>query len=231
LSSKATEADFLNFFPDASSKTKVLPFKIFPISSWYKEDPKRIQKKYHLPDKFFLISNQFWQHKNHLAAFEALKLIYEKSIYPDIVCTGHLYDQRQPDYADTILQAIHELGIAKQVHLLGLIPKSEQIQLVRRAIAIIQPSFFEGWSTVVEEAKCFGKSIILSDLPVNREQNPPNSLFFKPESSEQLADLIATSWERLNPGPDFEQEMNAKKNYLNKVNDFAYDFIEIARGA
>jgi glycosyltransferase involved in cell wall biosynthesis len=230
VSSKDAESDFHKFFPEAAHKSKVLSFKTSPVSKWYEANPEHIQQEYYLPERFFLVSNQFWIHKNHLVVFNALKLLQEKSIYPIVVFTGHIHDYRQPDYSDTILQTIHKLGIAKQVYLLGLIPKFHQIQLLRRSLAVIQPSLFEGWSTLVEDARCLGKRMILSDLPVNLEQNPPNSLFFDRNSPEHLASLSADWWEHLSPGPDLEQETIAKTNSLSEVQAFGYRFLEIAKG-
>jgi glycosyltransferase involved in cell wall biosynthesis len=231
LSSKDAESDFHKFFPEAAHKSKVLSFKTSPASQWYEENPQQIQQDYYLPERFFLVSNQFWLHKNHLVIFNALKHLQEKSIYPVIVCTGHIYDPRQPDYSDTILQTIHRLGIGKQVYLLGLIPKLHQVQLMRRSLAVIQPSLFEGWSTLVEDARCLGKQMILSDLSVNLEQNPPNSLFFERNSSENLASLIADGWKHFSPGPNLEKEAIAKANNINEVQAFGYRFLEIARGS
>jgi glycosyltransferase involved in cell wall biosynthesis len=229
LSSKTAEADFLKLFPEAAQKSKVLSFRTSPSSNWYEVKPLDTQKSYSLPDRFFLISNQFWQHKNHLVVFEALRLLQKKSIYPNIVCTGHIYDYRRPDYADTIMQTIHKLGIAHQVYLLGLIPRLAQIQLMRRSLAVIQPSLFEGWSTVVEDARCLGKPIILSDIPVHLEQHPPNSLLFERNSPESLATLLTEWWEHLSPGPDPEQEAIARTNNRTEVQAFGYRFLEIAK--
>ena len=230
LSSKTTAEDFKKFFPDVADKAKVLSFKTTPSPAWYEGDPRQVQQNYYLPDRFFLISNQFWQHKNHLVAFEALKLLQERSIFPTLVCTGHIYDYRKPDYSDVILQTIHQLDLAKQVYLLGLIPKSDQVQLMRRSLAVIQPSLFEGWSTLVEDARCLGKPMILSDLPVNLEQNPPSSLFFDRHSPEHLADLIEQAWIHHSPGPDLEAEGRARKKSFEEVQAYGYCFLELARG-
>jgi len=62
----------------------------------------------------------------------------------------------------------------------------EQVQLLRDCDLIVQPSLFEGWSTVVEDAKALGQRIVLSDLPVHREQEPPAALFFDPMSPQDL---------------------------------------------
>ena len=50
---------------------------------------------------------------------------------------------------------------------------------IRASAAVIQPSQFEGWSTVIEDARALGKPLIASDFPVHLEQNIPNSSFFR----------------------------------------------------
>jgi hypothetical protein len=49
----------------------------------------------------------------------------------------------------------------------GFIDRAEQTMLLKNAISIVQPSLFEGWSTVVEDAKALNQYMILSDIPVN----------------------------------------------------------------
>ena len=230
LSSQSAESDFQKFFPEGAPKSRVLSFKTYPDSRWYELEPQKVQQEYNLPERFFLVSNQFWQHKNHLVVFKALKLLREQSIYPIVVCTGHIYDNRQQDYADTILQTVHKFGIAQQIYLLGLIPRLNQIQLMRLSLAVIQPSLFEGWSTIVEDARALGKKMILSDISVHLEQNPPNSLFFERDSPESLASLLADYWEHLSPGFDPESEAIARTNSLSEVQAFGHRFLKIAKG-
>ena len=55
---------------------------------------------------------------------------------------------------------------------------------MRKAMAVIQPSLFEGWSTVVEDARALGKPMILSDFPVQIEQDPPSSDYFERNNPE-----------------------------------------------
>lgn len=231
LSSKSAEADFKKFYPEAVFKTKVLSFKTIPLPQWYEGNPLDVQHKYFLPDKFFIISNQFWQHKNHLTVFRTLQLLKDNGVNPVVVCTGHIYDSRRPEYSDIILQTIHKSGLAQQVYLLGLLPKLEQIQLLRRSIALIQPSLFEGWSSVVEDARCMGKPVILSDFTVHLEQRPPNSCFFDRTSPESLAPIMADYWDSFSPGPDLEQEAIARETNKKEVLKFANNFINIAKSA
>jgi glycosyltransferase involved in cell wall biosynthesis len=230
LSSQTAVEDFKKFFPDAVDKARVLSFKTSPSPAWYDGNPQQVQQSYCLPDRFLLVSNQFWQHKNHSLVFEALKLLKSRDVTPAVVFTGHIYDYRKPDYSDALLKSIHQLGIAHQVYLLGLIPKIDQIQLMRRSLAVIQPSLFEGWSTVVEDARSLGKAIILSDLPVHLEQDPPHRVFFDRTSAIHLAQKIEEFWLRQPPGPNFQAEQQARESSYTQIKDYGYRFLEIARG-
>jgi glycosyltransferase involved in cell wall biosynthesis len=227
LSSKSAAEDFTKFFPNEAHKVKILSFKTSPAAAWYDDNPKSVQQNYCLPDRFFLVSNQFWQHKNHSIIFEALKLLKAKSITPTVVCTGHLYDYRNPDYSNFILKSVHQAGLAHQVYLLGLIPKLDQIQLMRQSLAVIQPSLFEGWSTLVEDARALGKVMILSDLQVNIEQDPPQSIFFDRNSSSHLATLLQEIWEVRSSGPDLHAEEQARAKNVEEVRQYGRRFLEI----
>jgi glycosyltransferase involved in cell wall biosynthesis len=227
LSSQSAKNNFCEFFPDQKHKIKVLPFATIPSPEWYEINPTEVLEKYKIPEKFFLISNQFWQHKNHITVFYALKLLSDRGIYPTVVCTGSLADHRNKGYANEILETINKLGISKQVYLLGLIPKAHQIQLLRCSLAVIQPSLFEGWSTIVEEAKCFGKKIILSDILVHLEQNPHGGVFFQKDSPEQLSEILADLWGSLKHGLDIEQESISREANISSVKEFANNFISI----
>ncbi|PZO38694.1 MAG: glycosyltransferase [Pseudanabaena frigida] len=230
LSSNSAAKDFQTFFPNSKTKVEVLQFRTSLQEAWYKEDAIAIQQKYSLPDRFFLVSNQFWQHKNHGIIFEALKILKSKSIYPVIAYTGSTEDYRNPNYMDTILKTIQEYSLESQTYLLGLIPKQDQMQLMRRSIAVIQPSLFEGWSTVVEDARCLGKTMLLSDFSVHLEQNPPNSSFFERHSPQQLAHLIDECWNSPIVTPDLEQEALARDRNAQETQEFAYRFLAIANG-
>lgn len=230
FSSKTAEADFKEFFFKATYKSEILSPCVYPLPEWYESDPVRTQEVYHLPERFFLINNQFWQHKNHLVAFNALKLLGDQAIHPVLVCTGSLYDYRNPLFLNTTLQTINKLGITHQVYLLGIVTRLEMISLMRRALAVIQPSLFEGWNFAVEEARCLGKPIVLSDIPVHREQDPPHSIFFENNSAEHLAMVLADAWKSLTPGPNREHEDIARNSNLKEAQAFGYRFLEIVKG-
>jgi len=230
FSSKNAEKDFREFFYKGKYEAKILFPRVYPLPVWYEADPIKIQENYHLPDRFFFINNQFWQHKNHRVVFEALKILSDREINPAVVCTGCMYDYRNPTFLDTTLQTINRLGIAHQIYLLGIIPRIDMIGLLRRSIAMVQPSLFEGWSTVVEEASCLGKPIILSDIPIHIEQTPSHGILFKSNSAEDLSHILANSWQNLEPGPESSRESIARNLQLAEIQAFGYRFLNMARG-
>ncbi len=231
LSSQMAQQDFNNLYPQAASRSRVMNFASSPEPEWFQLDPKVTQQKYGLPDFFFLVSNQFWQHKDHGVVIEAMGVLKQKGIKPTVVCTGNTTDSRNPDYYNKLVTRINELALNDQIKILGLIPRIDQIQLMRRCLAVIQPSLFEGWSTVVEDARTLGKPMLLSDFPVHLEQNPANSYFFKMGNFEQLATLISMAISTLKPGANLDQELIAKQKNLERVMNYGRRFLEIVNSS
>lgn len=223
FSSESAAADFAGFFPRQRGKAKVLTFATTPFDL-----PADDAALADAPGRFFLVCNQFWKHKNHLLVFEALGLLHARGIHPMVLCTGQIDDHRDRAYAGRVQAALTRDGLGDRVRLLGLVPRARQIALMRRAIAIIQPSLFEGWSTVVEDARVLGRPCLLSDLAVHREQNPPGARFFPPRSAEALAEQMAELWENGTPGPDPAAEEAARVRAEARLVEVGRRFLEIA---
>jgi hypothetical protein len=73
-----------------------------------------------------------------------------------------------------------------------------------------------------------GKTIILSDIEVHKEQDPPNSLFFDPHIAETLAEQILTVFEADFGEHNLEQEAIARQNYLHLQLAYAGKFLQLA---
>ncbi len=225
LSSIDSKKDLDKFYKNYKKKIFILNFRANLNREWLKKDPNKILNKYKLPEKFFLISNQFWKHKNHLLVFKALDYLKNyKNIKINLVLTGKLfYDDCK--YGKEIINDINKRKISNQIFILGLIPKKDQFLLMRKSVAIIQPSLFEGWSTIVEEARSIGKNIILSDLGVHKEQNYNRSIFFKRNSYKDLALKIAYAFDKFTPGPDLNSENLFACENKELMKKFANEFV------
>ena len=94
--------------------------------------------------------------------------------------------------------------------------------------ALINPSLFEGWSTTVEEARSAGVPMILSDIPVHREQAGENAIYFDPSSPEALAKTLI-SFSPLGANERKMQIELAKNSAKIRVKCFAKEFFEIVQ--
>ena len=224
FSSKTAEQDFWRIFPESKAVTRVLSFRPLPSEDWFTLDPSETQQKYSLPDKFLICCNQFWIHKNHKRLFEAMVDVVRADPDLRLVCTGSTGDWRFQNYFSELLDFIKNQGLQNCISILGQIPRIDQIQLMRRSLAVIQPSLFEGWSSVVEEARMLGKTIILSDFAVHLEQAPDHAVYFDRHSAEDLAKKILGVLPHLSPGPNHAREQEAKIKSIELVKNFGRDF-------
>jgi glycosyltransferase involved in cell wall biosynthesis len=227
FSSEDSIADYRHFFPNSFAQAHLYHFHTFvPVSIWA-DNPINTQKKYCLPDKFFICCNQFWQHKNHRDLFKSIAQLVQNQPDAFFVFTGHTHDHRTPGYFDDLCADINSLSIRNNVAILGLIPKEDQLQLMRRSIGVIQPSLCEGWSTVVEDIRALSKPSILSDLPVHIEQNPAKSQFFDRSDPDSLLVSIAKAWSEWKPGPDLDGEKLARIDAKERIEKMGKDFLDI----
>ena len=191
LSSKNALHHFKTLYPQHTVKTHVLPFAV-THPELQEISIKSLLKKYNLPQTYFLSPNQFWKHKNHIVIIKAVELLKENGFDNiTIAFTGIANDCRNPGYFKDILKEVETRNLHTNIIFLGFIDRVDQLQLMKYAIAIIQPSLFEGWSTVIEDCKSLNKKVIASAIEVHKEQLAnSNASYFLPEDYEKLADFI-----------------------------------------
>lgn len=206
FSSQAALSDWKRFFPDSGVSTHVLRFA---SCVRFNEDPKLAdlaRNRFCLPHDFFVCINQFWMHKDHATLFHALAKASEGESSMHVVLTGGTEDYRNKTYFDSLMRLIDSLGIRSCVTIMGFIPRDDQLQILRSAKGVIQPSLFEGWSTAIEDARGVGLPVLASDLAVHLEQAPPGLLTFTAGDSDALADKLKTAWDLWPSGPILQRE-------------------------
>jgi glycosyltransferase involved in cell wall biosynthesis len=231
LSSECAKKDFESFLPAYRDRVDVLRFVAQTPVTVYAGNPLAALRSHDIPEKFFHLPNQFWKHKNHEIVIEALQIVKSRNHDIFVVCTGNENDYRNPGYFGSLKRKIVETGLTGQIALLGFVPIDQLYALMRQSVAIINPSFFEGWSTTVEEVKSLGKKILVSDIPVHREQAPPGGTYFDPEGPEDLAEKMVRIWEETPAGPDLCMEAEATASQEARVQGFAHQFAQIMRNA
>jgi glycosyltransferase involved in cell wall biosynthesis len=230
LSSQDALSDLSNFAPDSISKARILSFPAEIPKDVYSIAPDYVCNLYHLPDKFIFLPNQFWKHKNHITALLALDLLRKRNKNITIVCTGNTNDYRNPTYFSELLCQIAQLDLRENFIILGMIPKQHYLQVMRKSLAVLQPSLFEGWSTTIEEAKALGKALIASDIPVHKEQcSNASATFFTSKDPESLAENLTNFWEVAVEGVDWCKEKRAYDDLMIRTQIFGQKFIDVVR--
>jgi Glycosyl transferases group 1 len=217
FSSNDVLKDFVHLYPANNVICKVLNFAVTHPQS-EKISFSRLQEKYGLSNDYFFCPNQFWAHKNHKIVLEALvRVKNEFGRNVQVVFSGKEDDYRNLNYFKEIKETIANSNIGNNILTLGFIDRTDQIEIMKNAIAIIQPSLFEGWSTVVEDAKLMNQNLIVSSLAVHKEQLGEKATFFDPYDSSSLAKIIVNF-----------KKTDVEFNYKEKQIEFGRGFLKIA---
>lgn len=195
LSSLDAKNDLERFYPGYRCKIEVVHFVSYiepEIRAITPELEEKVREKFGLKKKYIYLPNQFWQHKNHIVAVRAIEELKKRGALADhdFVFTGNLEDYRNPAYINRLKEIMEAPQVADAIRLLGFVDRTEQLCIMKNAQFIVQPSLCEGWGTVLEDAKVLDKTVLLSDIPVHREQKNEKCRLFRPNEPEELANLM-----------------------------------------
>lgn len=177
--------------PASAAQVFALPFAPALQPDWLAPRPELIAE-FRPAGPYFIISNQFWKHKNHQTAFRAFARL--RSAHPGVslICTGDTHDSRDPSHYPGLLAELEQAGIRDAVRILGLIPKRAQIELLKGAVALVQPTLYEGGpgGGAAFDAIALDVPVLASDIPVNREIDCGDVCFFPPTDDMALSQLM-----------------------------------------
>jgi len=170
MNARAVAEDMRRFTLGPLPELHVLPFSPNLDPEWLNARPELLAP-YAIDGPYFIVCNQFWMHKDHLTAFRALAELAKSRDDVSLVCTGGTTDYRDPTYFGKLEAEAAKFGLGPRLRFLGHIPKRDQIELLKHAVALVQPTLFEGGpgGGSTYEAVALGQRVLLSDLPVNAE--------------------------------------------------------------
>ena len=229
VNSKDTKNDLIKFYNADEKKIFALPFTPKLKKEYIIQNRPEIIEKYKLPNKYFLMSCQFWIHKDHTTLLKAFaKLTNEKS-YSDVnlVLTGTMEEPRKPEYINELKTLIKQLNIENKVYLLGCIPKEEQLEIMKKAIAVINTTLFEGGpgGGSVWDACALGIHSIISDIKVNLEINNDLVSFFKTSNADDLCEKMIQLLQLPPPKYEVKTLIDKTSENINLLGNNLYDII------
>lgn len=220
FSSNNARDHFKQLFPRSKSPSFVLPFAV-THPDYQSLSFEGLATKFSIEQPYFFCANQFWAHKNHIVILKALNVLKSKSVdNVSVVFSGKESDYRNPDFFQGLKNYVSTNRLDEQVRFLGFIDRDEQLQLMNKAIAVIQPSLFEGWSTVVEDAKAMNQRMLVSSLEVHKEQLLGYHVSFFDPSDENALALLMEHYQQNAPPKEL-------KVYSSHVKKFGEQFLNI----
>lgn len=207
VNARAVETDIKTYHPNRQASVLTLPFAAAPHMNWLAPTTAPLEK-YEIEGPYFIVCNQFWQHKDHLTIWRAFAELHKEHPKLQLVCTGETHDYRNPGHMEALAAEARRLNITERLHILGLIPKADQIALMRSAVAVVQATWNEGGpgGGAVFDAVSLGVPSIVSNIPVNLELDEPTVRFFSKGDHFALAEAMRDELQRPSrPQPSPEQ--------------------------
>ena len=122
------------------------------------------------------------------------------------------------------MREIKENNLKNNFKYLGLVPYLDTMSLIYYSSAVINPSFFEGWSSTVEQANAYNKILILSNIDVHKGRDQIKQFFFNPRNINSLKKILLN----FNASKkNIKIIKNKKINFKVKLNKYTEDYLKI----
>ena len=205
VNSKSVKNDLIRFYP-IINPNKIINLPFMPIIKNKIKNSKYLLKKYDYnffgdSKKFLLISNRWWDHKNHLIvikAFNEIKYSSEKNFDFEnsfLVISGSKKGNKDSTkIADNAKNYLKKNDLERNVFILDHIPDDFHNLLISKCLGIIQPTLFEGgpggfcaWEAIGQN-----KPLALSNIEINIElkEYVQGLTYFNPHSKEQIKNVL-----------------------------------------
>jgi len=199
--SEQTRNDIIQYYQVPFEKISVCYQSCNPAFGALKSEAekKRVKELYNLPERFYLYVGSIIERKNLLNICKAVFLLRNEITTPLVVIgEGGKYKQRVKDY-------ITQNGLDKKIILLSESPVAKSTKafqtaadfpaIYQSAVALIYPSFFEGFGIPVLEALWSKLPVITSNVSCLPEAGGDGALYVNPGSAEEIAEAMKKIYE------------------------------------
>ena len=213
--SNHTKNDLIDTLRVSPSKIEVIYNGISPKFGIDQPTPRQeLMQKLGLSKPYFLYTGVWRDHKNLVGMIKAFaEFNAETGGQYNLVITG----QHNPAYHE-VPDTVRDLGLAQDVHLVGLVSEPDLFALYKNALTYVFPSFYEGFGLPPLEAMQCGTPVIASNTSATPEIcGEGNALFFDPYSIPDMKKVMKT----IAGDPTIRQRLI--DNGFKRVKDFSWD--------
>jgi glycosyltransferase involved in cell wall biosynthesis len=152
--------------------------------------PKELAEAHGVQFPYLLYPGQFWAHKNHAAALDALAELRSRGETMSLVLVGS--DKGQLEH---VRAQVQERGLENAVHILGYVEEDELVCLYQHAHALLYTSRFGPENLPPLEALALGCPAIVADVPGAAEQLGDAAFVVDAADPSAVADAIQRAGE------------------------------------
>lgn len=183
--SESTRQDLLHLTDLPPDRIHVVTHGVDPVFRRQDSDTchASIKQKFGVGRPFLLYVGVIGRHKNVMGILKAYHAagLHQQGI--DLIMAGPFESEIGPARSFVV-----QSGIDKFVHFTGIVTQEGNtlVELYNAALALVHPSFYEGWGTTPLEAMACGTPVVASDIPSVREVVQDSALLVPPDDLEAL---------------------------------------------
>lgn len=162
------------YYPNTHFKLSVIPEGV---------EEKFYQSEHVGPkgEKYLVYVGSLYPHKNVKVALEALLLL--PNYHLKIISSRSVFQEK-------LRATVDEMKLNDRVTFLGHLSDEAVAELLKHAVALIQPSLSEGFGLTGLEAMAAGTPVVASDIPVFREVYQDHAEYFPPHDSAAFVSAV-----------------------------------------
>lgn len=190
-------------FPWAKDKSFMIPFSVEPVP------PQTALASDNGASRLLIYAANASPHKNHDNLIRSLGVVSRSGAEPlRVVCPGTV----APSRGKALRRLVTQEGVESWIEFPGYLPRSELLELYRRAAGVVAPTRYEAFSGTVYEGLQYGKPVACSCIPPLTELIDYLGVrvrFFDPLSPEDIAAAMLEILD--NPRPYRESAREARE--------------------
>ena len=203
--SESTRQDLLRLTYLPENRIHVVTHGVDPAFKKYDADECRmyIARKFGINRPFLLYVGVIGRHKNVMGILRAYHAsgLHREGI--DLIMAGPFESEILPARS-----FVDRSGIDEVVHFTGNVTQQDNtlVELYNAALALVHPSFYEGWGITPLEAMACGTPVVASDIPPVREVVQDSALLVPPNDLAALRHAML----KITGDEDYRTELAAK---------------------
>jgi len=177
-------ADDISFFYPVRSNRIVVVYQAVNMPQPTVQEDQAVQRKYELPQDYFLYVGTVEERKNLIGVLQAMQLSQNRKQSLAVVGKHH------PAYHRECVDFIRKHGMQKQVGFYDGVTRDELASFYKNSTALVYPSYFEGFGIPIVEAHLCGTPVITSVGGCFAETAAEAALFVNPAEPQEIADAM-----------------------------------------